>query len=86
MATEILATGSTALSSSDVIVADGESVTVGLKGVTDGQARVVIKLYDGAAYQVVGELRSHAPATVISGPGTYQFTRDAGAICGVFSG
>jgi hypothetical protein len=86
MATEILATGSTAADSADVVVAAGTPVTVGLKGVADGQARVLISLYDGAAYNVVGELRSHSSSTQITAPGTYRFSRVAGATCGVYSG
>lgn len=85
MATEILATASTAANSADVVVTD--ALPVSLKGVTDGQALVTILLKDDAsAYNIVGSLTSHAPATVISAPGTYRFTRRAGATCGVFSG
>jgi hypothetical protein len=85
MATEILATASTAASSSDVVVTT--AIAVSVKGVADGEAYVTILLKDdGAAYDVVGSLTSHSPATVISAPGTYRFTRRAGAACGVFSG
>lgn len=86
-AAEILATGSTAANSADVTVAAGTPLAVSLKGVADGQALVVILLKDdAAAYNVVGALRSHAPSTLISAPGTYRFSRVAGAACGVFSG
>lgn len=85
MATEILAVASTAANSSDIAVTD--NLAVSLKGVADGQAYVSIFLKDDAgAYQVVGSLTSHTQATVISAPGTYRFTRRAGATCGVFSG
>ena len=87
MATEILATASTAANSADVVVAAGTPLTVSLKGVADGQALVVVLLKDdAAAYNVVGAIRSHAPALTISAPGTYRFTRVAGGTCGVFSG
>lgn len=87
MATEILATASTAANSTDQTVVAGTPVTYSLKGVADGQARVVILLKDdAAAYNVIGELTSHRPSTLISAPGVYRFTRIAGATCGVFSG
>ena len=86
-AAQILATASTAASSSDITVAAGTPLAVSLRGVTDGQARVLIELKDEAAvYAVIGELRSHAPNTRLDVPGIYRFTRVAGATCGVFSG
>lgn len=85
MATQILATGSTAASSADVVVTD--DLAVALKGEVGMESFVYVELKDdAAAYQQVGSLTSHAPATVISAPGTYRFTRRAGATCGVFSG
>lgn len=87
MPTEIIATASTAADSSDVVVADGEALTVKLKGLTDGTAIVRVLLKDDAgAYDDVSVLTSHCPATVVAGPGTYRFTRVAGGTCGVFSG
>jgi hypothetical protein len=87
MATEILSTASTAADSSDVVVASGEVLSVSLKGVANGQARVIVYLKDDAsAYQVIGELTSHRPSMAITSPGTYRFSRAAGAACGVFSG
>lgn len=87
MPTEILATAATAAPSSDLVVADGETLTLCLKGVVDGQARVLIELKDDAeAYNVVAELTSHNPARVIVGAGTYRCSRVAGGTCGVFSG
>ena len=86
MATQILATASTAADSADVVVAAGTPLAVGLKGVADGNALVNISLKDdAAAYNIVGSLRSHAPSTLITAPGTYRFSRVAGASCGVFS-
>lgn len=85
MPTQILATGSTAASSSDVVVTS--TLAVSLKGVVGGQAVVTIALKDDAgAYQEIGALTASSPATVISAPGTYRFTRRAGETCGVFSG
>jgi len=86
MATELLATGSTAASSSDLVVADGSTVTVALKGDTTGEAYVQILLKDDAgAYAVIGAISPYLRAVVIAAPGTYRFTRRAGAVCGVFS-
>jgi hypothetical protein len=84
MATQLLAVGSTAASSSDLVVTD--DVTVSIKGFTGPEAFVAIELKDdAAAYVAVGTLTTSHPATVISAPGTYRFTRRAGATCGVFS-
>lgn len=86
MATELLATGSTAANSSDLVVAAGTPVTVGIKGTVDAQARVRVTLKDdSAAYTDVGEITPFRPALCISAPGTYRFTRVAGSVCGVFS-
>lgn len=86
MATQILATGSTQADSADVTVAAGTPVTVGLKGVTDQSAVVLISLKDAGAYnQTGGRLTSDVPSLMISAPGTYRFSRVAGATCGVFS-
>lgn len=86
-AAEILATGSTAANSTDQTVAAGTPVTYGLKGFATAEARVRILLKDDAgAYLDVGELTPYRASTVISAPGTYRFTRVAGATCGVFSG
>lgn len=85
-AAPILTTASTAADSSDVIVVAGTPLAVSLKGVADGGARVVVSLKDDAgAYNVVSELTSHQPKTLITAPGAYRFTRVAGAACGVFS-
>ncbi|TGQ19320.1 hypothetical protein [Mesorhizobium sp. M00.F.Ca.ET.217.01.1.1] len=85
-AAQILATGSTAASSGDVSVVAGTPVTIGLKGY-DVTAKVYIELKDDAsAYNVVGKLTAYEPSLMISAPGTYRFSRVAGATCGVFSG
>lgn len=87
MATEILATGSTAANSADVSVVAGTPLAVSLKGMTNMDARVVVYLKDdAAAYNQVGDLVASQPAITITAPGTYRFTRVAGGTCGVFSG
>lgn len=90
MATEILAVGTDAANSADVTVEAGTPLTVALKdasgpGVAAG-ARVQILLKDDAGeYFYVETLNERARALVIYGPGTYRFSRLAGASCGVFS-
>ncbi|MBZ9973505.1 hypothetical protein LB517_28145 [Mesorhizobium sp. BR1-1-12] len=85
-ATQLLATGSTAASSTDLTIAAGTPVVVCLKGVADGGALVIVSLKDDAgAYNVIWRLTSGSPVIEITGPGTYRFTRVAGSACGVFS-
>ncbi|XKM40310.1 hypothetical protein A4U53_030730 [Rhizobium ruizarguesonis] len=86
MAIELLAVGSTAANSSDLVIASGSTVTVGIKGATSSQARVRITLKDDAGgYTDVGEITPFRPAIAITAPGTYRFSRVAGDACGVFS-
>lgn len=91
MPTNVLTTGTTNTSSSDVVVTAGTVLTVCLKDaggpdVASG-ARVDIELKDDAgAYFRFATLTPNNPALVLSGPGTYRFTRYGPASCGVFSG
>lgn len=85
-AAQILATASTAADSADVTVVAGTPLTVGLKGY-DNLAKVYVYLKDDAAvYDLIGTLTAYIPATCITAPGTYRFSRVVGATCGVFSG
>lgn len=93
MATEILAVGVAAASSADVVIEPGEQLTVALRDASGPavtpDARVQILLKDHAGqYFRVDELRwPDRLALVITGAGTYRFTRvNTGASCGVFSG
>lgn len=91
MPTQILAVGTTAANSSDVVVAAGTPLTVCLKDAAGPKvvstARVNILLKDDAGeYFVIDKLGSERPAVVINGAGTYRFSRLAGGSCGVFSG
>lgn len=87
MATQLIASGSTAASSSDVTVTAGAPITVSIKGATNMEARVVIELKDDAStYNTVGQLTASQPSAVLAGPGVYRLTRIAGGTCGVFSG
>jgi hypothetical protein len=84
-ATQILPAANTAADSADVTVVAGTPLTVCLK-VWDVGAKVYISLKDdGSAYNVVGKLTAYEPSLMISAPGTYRFSRVAGATCGVFS-
>lgn len=85
MATELIATGTTAATSSDIVVTAGAPVTVGLKGV-EATSAIAIQLKDDAgAYQNVGALTPYKPALAITAPGTYRLSRALGANCGAFS-
>lgn len=84
-ATELLATADTADSSADIVLADGESSIVALKGNDiDAVCHVEIK-DDDAAYSQVARLDYYTPQRMILGPATYRVRRVAGATCGVFS-
>lgn len=82
MPTSILSTGTTAATSSDVtLTAD---TLVALKSAAAG-AQVNITLKDDAgAYHLVDDLTKEKPSGILPA-GTYQFTRVAGASCGVYS-
>lgn len=90
MATNILTVGDTAENSSDVVVVAGTPLTACLKytgAQTDDGAIVDILLKDDAgAYWPIGKLTAYSPSTIITGPGSYRFSRRAGASCGVFGG
>lgn len=84
MPTQLLAPGNTAADSADVVVAAGTPITVCLKSIS-GFAAISIKLKDDAGnYLEVGSLGTASPATCITAPGTYRFSRAAGTTCGVF--
>lgn len=91
MPTQILAVNTTAADSSDVVIAAGDQLTVCLKdaagAAVENAAQVRISLKDDAGqYFYVDTLTGSKPALVITGAGTYRFSRIAGASCGVFSG
>lgn len=91
MPTELLAVGTTAASSTDLVVEAGEPVTVCLKDAAgprlDNAARVHIEIKDDdGQYIYVETLTGSRPALVLFGAGTYRCSRQAGASCGVFSG
>lgn len=85
-AANLISTGATAATSSDIVLADGASILISLKAAVDG-AEVHIDLKDDAgAYHSMGRLLASDPAKSVSGPGTFRARRIAGSSCGVFSG
>ena len=89
MATELLAIGTTAGESADLVVTT--PVTVCLKDgagpyVSGANVKIQLKA-DSGLYFEVGELfgGGENAATLIVAPGTYRFVRTAGVSCGVFS-
>lgn len=90
MPAEILAIGTTSADSSDVVVAAGEQLVVGLKGsagpaVGYGASVLVQLKTDAGTYFTIDALGGGRPALVLAGAGTYRFSRVAGTSCGVFS-
>lgn len=86
-AASLLATGSTDATTSDIVLAAGDAITIGLKGDTSPvQADISIK-DDGGNWIVIGQLKS-APrerAVAITSPGTYRVSRSGGQTFGVYS-
>lgn len=86
----ILAAGTTAAASTDIVVAAGALVTVGIFAAATvlekGQRAIVYLDTPGADVQVA-ELNMDKPSTVISGPGTFRVRRPAltGTGIGVFT-
>ena len=82
---ELIASGTTEVNSSDIVVADGESTTVFLKSGTGGPivngavASVQIKS-SGGHYFTIGTLDKDAPAKVIQAPGTFRVVRYANGV------
>jgi len=86
MATELLATASTAANSADIVVDSSAPVIVMMKDQTGAEARIRILLKDeDGNYFDVGELTPARPALGLALTGTYRLTRVAGAVCGAFS-
>lgn len=87
----VLTIGTTSASSSDIVVANGATLSVGLKKTGGGvlNARSNVKIYrkdDLGGYNYIGRLNTSDPGYVLQ-EGTYRFTREAnGASVGVFSG
>lgn len=88
----VLATGNTAATSTDIVVAAGEAVTVGLFAASAG-ARVptslgfAIRQDTPGGDNVIDRLTQKNRATVLAGPGTYRIERPAytGPAFGVYT-
>ena len=84
-ATELLAVGSTAASSSDFTLAVGEAATIALKGFGDPLPTIVVELKtDDAAYLRFAVVKRQP--VLVSGPGTFRVSRLAGASGGASRG
>lgn len=86
--TTILAAGTSAATSTDILVAAGASVTVGLfsAAAIPPEVRLQILIDTPSADDVVGVLTGAEPVMVLSGPGTYRVSRPLiGVSVGVFT-
>lgn len=92
MATELIATGTTAASSADITVVEGAAATVALKDANGARmglsALVYIEIKDDAGgYTTFDILTSDHPARRIVAAGTYRLRREAnGPAVGAFQG
>lgn len=83
MSTVLIASGTTATTSSDFTLAAGESTTLFLIDAagTDvafaSQALIQIKETNSGAYFTIGRLDSNTPGQVLSAPGTFRVSRAA---------
>ena len=89
-AANILTTGTSAADSADIVVTT-TPLTVCLKdaaGPLVGAGALVYVLLkdDTGQYFTFAQLDRGHPAIVLTGAGTYRFSRVAGTSCGVFSG
>lgn len=88
--TTVLAAGNTEATSTDIVVAAGAQVTVGLfsaSGVLPYGVRFIVYQDTPGGDQFVARLEENARTTVLSGPGTYRVKRPAytGTAFGVFT-
>lgn len=86
MATQILATDDTEATSTEINVASGETVTIGIKGATAGASLdVEIESDEGwVKFDSLANVNGQM-VKVIAGPGNYRLVRAAGVTCGAFS-
>lgn len=74
----ILASGTTAATSSDVVIAAGSVKTVGMfaaSGAIPGAISVTVMIDTPGADAVIGYLTPDKPAMVVAGPGTFRVVR-----------
>lgn len=82
---ELIASGTTEVNSSDIVLIDGASTTVFLKSGTGGPivngATATIQIRSsGGNYFKVGTLDHYDPVKVIQAPGTFRVVRHANAV------
>jgi hypothetical protein len=81
MSTVILAAGTAAANSTDVVVAAGTPATIFLTAAVSGpvpseaSCDIQIKETVGATYHTIGKLTGSNPIQVIDAPGTYRVSR-----------
>lgn len=83
----VLASGDTRATSSDITVASGSSVTVGMfvaSGTVQPNMRAVVWIDTPGADNKEVELTHRNKQTVISGPGTFRVVREEGSF-GVYT-
>lgn len=83
MPTNLLTTNTTAASSSDVTLADGERATLSIKDEKDGAVVYVEIKNDGGGYREFRQLGRHSSPMVVDGPCTFRVRRLAGPAIGV---
>lgn len=87
----VLAPGNTAATSTDIVVAAGASVTVGIfaliAGRLPGGVQFVVSQATPGADNTIARLDNNSSATVLAAPGTYRVHRPAytGHEFGVFT-
>lgn len=87
----VLAADTTAATSTDIVVAAGEIVTVGIFAATAARlpsgVQLLVEQDTPGADNTIARLDNTATATVLAGPGTYRVTRPAyeGTAFGVFT-
>ena len=88
--TTVLAAGTTAATSSDIVVAAGASVTVGLftadAGGIPGNTSAQVYIDTPGSDRIIETLSGNRPTAVISGPGTFRVKRGVAVVSvGVFT-
>ena len=74
----ILASGTTAASSTDIVVAAGDVVTVGIFSASSGDllsSALAVQQVTPGALLTIGQLDSFTRSVQISGPGTFKVAR-----------
>lgn len=87
MATQLIAEGSNAATSEDIVLTDGATATVAMKGAARDAGLIIEMKDDASAWNAVGFLTTREPGQVITGPGTFRVRREANSgIVGAFRG